>query len=120
MESSRLYDDKRDDDGRGEVHHLEESVALLPHELAEGLGAKQEASPLGQAKKAFVSAAHAEGRYQLNEVSSFGTKCRRTGGSTFVCSWLWIRSGPYHNEEITATVTHEHGHYYVGPFSSNE
>jgi len=81
---------------------------------------RQETSPLGQAKKAFISAAHAEGRYPLNEVSSFGTKCRRTGGSTFVCSWLWIRSGPYHNEEITATVTHEHGHYYVGPFSSNE
>jgi hypothetical protein len=75
---------------------------------------------LGQAKKAFVNAAHAEGRYPLNEVSSFGTKCRRTGGSTFVCSWLWIRGGPYHNDEITATVTHEHAHSYVGPFSFNE
>jgi hypothetical protein len=81
---------------------------------------RREASPLGQAKKAFVDAAHAEGRYPLNEVSSFGTQCRRTGSSTFVCRWLWVRTGPYHNEEITATVRHERGHYYVGPFSFNE
>lgn len=38
----------------------------------------------------------------------------------FVCSWLWIRGGPFHNEEIAANVTHEHAHYYVGPFSFNE
>jgi hypothetical protein len=81
---------------------------------------RQEAGPLGRAKKAFVKAAHAEGRYPLNEVSLFGTKCRRTGSSKFVCSWLWVRSGPFPNEEIAAIVTHEHAHYYVGPFSFNE
>lgn len=81
---------------------------------------REEASPLGQAKKAFVKAANTEGRYPLNEVSMFGTKCRRTGGTTFVCSWLWVRGRPYQNEEITATVTREHAHYYVSPFSFNE
>lgn len=81
---------------------------------------RQEASPLGQAKKAFVRAAHAEGRYPLNKVTAFGTRCRQTGHSTFVCSWLWVRSPPYHDEQITATVRHEYKHYYVGPFRFNE
>lgn len=81
---------------------------------------REEASPLGQAKRAFVKAAHAEGRYPLNKVSAFGTKCRQTGSSTFVCSWLWIRSAPHHDEQITATVRREHKHYYVGPFRFNE